>query len=114
MAARNIGRNPYEPAHDDRRGVTAWDWMDEALCAEIGGDLFFPITNPGKNPRYEDNDRDWNWSEQARDVCHRCPVAAECDQWRKATNSKVGIWGGKGARMRRQEAHGEPGSPAAA
>lgn len=62
-------------------------WMDQGLCREIGGDIFFP--EPGTDNR------------QALAVCRRCPVSSECLD--HALRFHVsGIWGGTSDRDRRR------------
>lgn len=60
------------------------DWRDKALCAQIGGDLWFPEKGDRGGPR------------RARETCARCPVAEQCLEL--AVNNPAiqhGIWGGK-------------------
>jgi len=40
------------------------DWREEALCSQVGGDLWFP--DKGGTPR------------PAKSVCAMCPVRQEC------------------------------------
>ena len=62
-------------------------WMDQGLCREVGGDIFFP--EAGTDNR------------QAIAVCRRCPVSSECLDY--ALRSRVsGIWGGTSDRDRRR------------
>lgn len=60
-------------------------WMRKALCVQVGDpDLWFP--GRGENGR------------QARQVCGRCPVAAECDAYWLTLPDDVqrwGIWAGR-------------------
>lgn len=66
------------------------EWMDGALCIEIGQDLFFP-----ENPVD---------SQRARKVCGSCRVRAECLEY--ALETRVhGIWGGTTA-VQRQNMRG--------
>lgn len=43
----------------------AYDWMDQALCAQVGPD-FFHLEGSGGG------------YEEAKEICARCPVAAAC------------------------------------
>lgn len=52
-------------------------WMDDALCREVGHDLFFPET--GQNPT------------EAKRVCKQCPVQAECLEY--ALTSPFAMYG---------------------
>lgn len=62
-------------------------WMDQGLCREIGGDVFFP--EAGTDNR------------QAINVCKACPVISECLDYALAARV-VGIWGGTSERDRRR------------
>lgn len=61
---------------------TRHPWMDEASCAEIGGDLWF--TDNTNDPA----------AKRAKEVCARCPVQSECLEHALATDQRYGIWGG--------------------
>jgi WhiB family redox-sensing transcriptional regulator len=68
------------------------DWMQDALCAEVGGDLWFPEN--GENPA------------EALAVCRRCPVQEECldhaDEIEGTGRyTAMGIWGGMTSAQRR-------------
>ncbi len=54
-------------------------WMDEALCAQVDTDIFFPAK--GGEVR------------TAKGICARCPVRAECLDF-ALEGSLDGIWGG--------------------
>jgi WhiB family transcriptional regulator, redox-sensing transcriptional regulator len=82
------------------------DWRDEALCAEIDRDLFFP--ERGETAR------------TARKVCARCEVRAECLEWAlslRAEDDEYGVLGGTTATerrsLRRQRRATEAGQEAA-
>lgn len=57
-------------------------WMDSALCAEVGGDLFF--ADKGQ----------WADTFKAKTVCRRCPVAPKCLSYALENNEMHGVWGG--------------------
>lgn len=57
--------------------------MDDALCAEVGTEMFFP--EKGASSRL------------AKQVCADCPVAGECLQYALDENIEFGIWGGTSA-----------------
>ena len=64
------------------------DWKDSALCAEVGGDFFFPEQG---QPSY-----------QARAICAQCPVSFDCLEDALETGDVVwGIRGGLSPRARR-------------
>ena len=64
------------------------DWRVDALCAQVGGDVFFP-----------DKGGD---SLAAKRICGDCPVRAECLAYALdwPGEQPQGIWGGLGARAR--------------
>lgn len=64
------------------------EWMDLALCAEIGGDPFFPEDGSSAGP--------------ARQVCRRCEVEEECLAYALRHGERYGVWGGKSERDRRR------------
>lgn len=71
-------------------GRRDFDWQDDALCAQIDPELFFPTTGSKVgNPKR---------------VCGRCTVKKECANFAlEAESSKqTGIWGGMDAYERKQ------------
>jgi WhiB family transcriptional regulator, redox-sensing transcriptional regulator len=60
--------------------VPQGDWVTDALCAQVDGDLFFP--DKGVNSR------------EAKKVCASCPVTVECLDWALTTNQTRGVFGG--------------------
>lgn len=67
-------------------------WMDRALCAQVGGDLWFP--GKGENPH------------AAQAVCARCPVQTACRDYALAEfpssdEADHGLWGNTSPRDRR-------------
>lgn len=67
--------------------ATQPEWMDDALCAQIGGDHWFPAKG------------DATW--RAKSICRRCPVTAECLDYALERGEPHGIWGGISERERR-------------
>ena len=65
----------------------AVSWMDLALCAEVDGDLWFPLK--GSSNR------------EAKAVCMQCPVRAQCLQYALDNEIVHGIFGGLSDRQRR-------------
>jgi len=66
-------------------------WMDDAVCREIGPEMFFPET--GENPQ------------QARAVCRTCPVETQCLNHALTLEDSgvwnvIGIWGGTSVKER--------------
>lgn len=69
-------------------GLPRGKWVDDALCAEIGGDSWFP--DKGENPA------------AAKKACRRCPVRIECLDYAMSTGERHGIWGGLSETERRR------------
>lgn len=57
-------------------------WVENALCAEIGGDLWFAEKG------------DWATTIWAKLVCRRCPVREQCLAFALENNEPHGVWGG--------------------
>jgi len=64
------------------------EWMQDALCAQVDNDLFFPQT--GQN------------SSTALSICKKCDVKIECLNYALSFEIITGIWGGTTERQRRQ------------
>lgn len=56
------------------------EWTKDALCAEVGGDDWFP--EKGGPTR------------AAKSICKRCEVQSECLGWALEHGERFGIWGG--------------------
>ena len=56
------------------------DWRTDALCAEVGGTIFFPPKGASADP--------------ARSICNRCAVVSECLTDALRDDRQVGIRGG--------------------
>lgn len=78
-------RPTREPVVGFTRGDTSW--MDAALCAQIGGDFWFP-ENGGS-------------IRDAKAVCDRCPVQRDCLDHGLAVGGQHGVYGGMTERKRR-------------
>lgn len=82
------------------------EWRDSAACASVGGDFWFPEKGGS--------------TAEAKTVCRRCPVIADCLEYALATQQRFGIYGGKSERERRrlvnarQASQGNDNSAAAA
>lgn len=61
------------------------DWRHQAECRFEDPELFFPIGNTGAALRQID---------EAKAVCHRCPVMDACGRWALRTGQVAGVWGG--------------------
>lgn len=74
----------------------SYEWMDQALCAQVDGDLWFPEASR----TYRD----------AKKICATCPVQQQCnDQAQRlegnaAHNRRHGTWGGTEPRSRAKKA----------
>lgn len=60
------------------------DWRHRAACKDEDPELFFPVGTSGPALLQ---------ITEAKSVCRRCPVAAECLNWALATGQDDGIWG---------------------
>jgi WhiB family redox-sensing transcriptional regulator len=76
---------PFAPAGDEDEDL---GWQDRALCAQTDPEAFFP--EKGGSTR------------DAKRVCRRCPVRAECLEYALETDQRFGIWGGMSERERRR------------
>ncbi|WP_340374098.1 WhiB family transcriptional regulator [Streptomyces sp. SS7] len=61
------------------------DWRQHAACRHEDPDLFFPIGTSGPALLQ---------TQQAKAVCHRCPVREQCLDRALATDQAMGVWGG--------------------
>lgn len=68
-------------------------WTSRAACLGSDPDLFFPIGSSGPALRQV---------AQARAVCARCPVRADCLGYALATGQAAGVWGGATEDERRE------------
>lgn len=66
-------------------------WLDGALCAEVGGDLFFP-EEPVSQHNYA----------AARRICGACPVRVQCLQFALDEHIGEGMFGGLTPHERRK------------
>ena len=73
--------------HKDSITAPGVAWQEQALCAQTGGDFFFP--EPGSSVR------------EAKRICGRCEVKAECLEYALGHDERFGIWGGLSERERR-------------
>ena len=62
-------------------------WMADALCAQVGGDAWFPTERDGRSA--------------ARKLCRGCPVIVECLEHAMRNNETHGVWGGLTVGQRR-------------
>jgi WhiB family redox-sensing transcriptional regulator len=71
---------------EDETGILPW--QEEALCAQTDPESFFP--EKGGSTR------------EAKRVCSRCDVRADCLDYALARDERFGIWGGLSERERRR------------
>jgi WhiB family redox-sensing transcriptional regulator len=63
-------------------------WQDEALCAEVDPEMFFPEKGGS--------------TKKAKEVCAACTVRIECLQFAMDRDERFGIYGGLSERERRR------------
>ena len=61
------------------------DWRHRAACRDQDPELFFPVSDIGPGARQ---------TEQAKAVCARCPVRAQCLEYALDNALDHGIYGG--------------------
>lgn len=66
--------------------VTPEPWMKQSACRDADPELFFPIRG--------DN------NVEAKAICRRCEVRAECLEYATHTRQQWGTWGGLSAEER--------------
>jgi WhiB family redox-sensing transcriptional regulator len=60
-----------------------YEWMGRAVCRDLDPELFFP--------EYWDT----RGAEMALSACRTCPVAIQCDRYRRQVGAYTGIWHGE-------------------
>lgn len=63
-------------------------WIEQALCAQVDPEIFFP--DEGEKPF------------AAIEVCRRCPVRKQCLEWALREREPYGVWGGTTAKRREE------------
>lgn len=69
------------------RLVASRPWMEDALCAQVDTELFYP--EKGGSTR------------NAKQTCMACPVREQCLDFALENDERHGIWGGASERERR-------------
>ena len=64
-----------------------WDWQLFAACRGMDVEIFFHPLEEGRRDRARR-------IEQAKVICHKCPVMTECQEHALTTREPYGIWGG--------------------
>jgi WhiB family redox-sensing transcriptional regulator len=68
------------------------DWRHRAACKREDPELFYPVGTSGAAlPRIA----------EAKSVCRRCPVAADCLDFALSSGQDSGVWGGMSEDERR-------------
>lgn len=78
------------------------DWRHRAACIGIDPELWFPVGTGGPALLQ---------TQEAKAVCARCPVNAECLDWALEMGVSDGVWGGLSENERR--VLNQPPAPAA-
>ena len=86
--APRLGIAPVLPLFAALEDDEALAWQERALCAQTDPEAFFP--EKGGSTR------------EAKKVCTRCEVRAECLEYALAHDERFGIWGGLSERERRK------------
>ncbi|MFF5986930.1 WhiB family transcriptional regulator [Prauserella flavalba] len=81
-----------------------FEWSERAACRDEDPELFFPVSDMGPGAQQ---------TEQAKAICARCPVRAECLTYALESGLDYGIFGGttereRRALVRRNRAAGQP------
>lgn len=61
------------------------EWLRSAACIGEDPELFFPVGTSGPALRE---------TAEAKRVCRRCPVTADCLEYALAGGQMSGVWGG--------------------
>lgn len=56
------------------------EWLDKAVCVQVGGDLFFPEKG--------------EYTDQAKAMCRSCEARVSCLAWALKSGERAGIFGG--------------------
>lgn len=89
----HIGRLPWSPEPADETWLPEVpDWVDDAACDPKHSDAWFPEKGAT--------------AEDAKAVCRRCPVRADCLEGALERQEQWGVWGGLSTRERRDLAAG--------
>lgn len=85
VAVRTVGSPPEVPLI---QGHFSADEVDQALCSQVGSDVWFP--EKGQSTR------------EAKEVCKQCPIRERCLTIALERDERYGVWGGLSERERRK------------
>ena len=87
----------YRAAHTANTSTAAStnDWRQRAACRDKEPDLFFSSAAEGSKPYLAD-------VADAKAVCRRCRVTADCLLWALDNRCDDGVWGGTAQEERRE------------
>ncbi len=68
------------------------DWRSQSACLTADPELFFPLSSMGPS---------LDQLTEAKKVCGRCPVRAQCLDFALSTHQVHGVWGGTSEEERR-------------
>ena len=100
----HIAAPALRPLYDD------WEWQDDASCATLREDLFFPpdlTTEPRHQSREAMHARRVRET-RAKLVCARCPVIEPCRAHALELPEEEGVWGGLTAEERAEMRRAQP------
>ena len=108
--ASNVLAGP-EGAHKPLYVTQSWPaqpaWMSDAACQYVDPDLMFPDQIGGQiGERLRGGSASSEVAmqyEQAKWVCRRCPVKAECLEYALERDEEWGVWGGMSRSERIEE-----------
>lgn len=95
-----MNEHPGSPApRPARRGPASLAWQDEALCREVGVELFYPE---------DDGEYYRTLLDTAKAICGECEVRLPCLAYARDRDERHGIWGGMTPLQRRRLARAPP------
>jgi WhiB family redox-sensing transcriptional regulator len=81
-------RGTLSAMHNEAITASGIVWQEQALCAQTGGDFFFP--EPGSSVR------------EAKRICGLCESRAACLSYALDNDERFGVWGGLSEKERMQ------------
>lgn len=95
---------PTRTAHPDhvatpvlRPLLKTWSWQSRGRCRDSDLELFFPPDGLARTERHRRE-------QAAKEICGRCPVAAQCLRHAIDGAEQFGVWGGMTFRERQRMA----------